>query len=435
MPDPRADAQPPEGGRGAWRLLRTNRAFRSLWLARVVSFTGDSLSLVALMLHVADTAGRALAISSLLLASDFVPSLLSPLSGAVSDRFDRRRVMIACELAQGTLLATMALALPSLAPLLLLVAARAVAGQVFQPASRGAVPALVRDRDLETANATVGFGTNAAEALGPLVAAVLFPVVGIRGVLLLDAASFLASAALLASLPRLPVPPPGDGVGRRSLLRDARTGLGYIRSTPVVRVIALGFCAVVACNGVDDVALVVLAKDTLRAGDLAVGLLLGAVGIGLFAGYLALARLGTRAPMAALLLAGFAVSSVGNLLTGLAWAVAAAFAMQAVRGLGIAAMDVASSTLLQRLVPDRLLGRVFANLYGAIGMAAALSYVGGGALLDATSAPTTLLVAGAGGTLATLATALALRRAARGTVAPRPEAPEGSPVRPRRPRA
>ena len=86
------------------------------------------------------------------------------------------------------------------------------------------------------------------------------------------------------------------------------------------------------------------------------------------------------------------------------WAAAVVFAMQAGRGLGIAAIDVASNTLLQRLVPDALLGRVFANLYGAVGASAALSYVAGGLLLDATDAPTTLIVAGVGGVLAALAT-------------------------------
>ncbi|HZI06697.1 MAG TPA: MFS transporter, partial [Archangium sp.] len=173
------------------------------------------------------------------------------------------------------------------------------------------------------------------------------------------------------------------------------------------------FFAVVMFNGVDDIALVVLAKDTFRAGDSAVGLLLGAVGLGLLAGYALLARHGSRASMAVLLVLGFAVSSVGNLLTGLAWAVSAAFAMQTVRGAGIAAMDVATNTLLQRLVPPELLGRVFGNLHGAIGVAAALSYVGGGLLLDATSAPVTLVIAGAGGTVATLVTAFALPAALR----------------------
>lgn len=397
---------------GALPLLRQNHAFRALWSARVISFAGDSLSLVALMLHVASTTGQALAVSLLLLAGDFAPALLSPLTGAISDRFNLKRVMISCELLQGALLVLIALALPPLPLLLALVAARAVAGQVFLPASRAAVPALVPGSALETANSTLGFGTNASEALGPLLAAALFPLVGVRGVLLVDAASFLVSAALLASVPSLPPTSSGEK-DRPSLLQDARIGLGYILSTPAVRVIALGFFAVVMFNGVDDIALVVLAKDTFRAGDSAVGLLLGAVGLGLLAGYALLARHGSRASMAVLLVLGFAVSSVGNLLTGLAWAVSAAFAMQTVRGAGIAAMDVATNTLFQRLVPPELLGRVFGNLYGAIGVAAALSYVGGGLLLDATSAPVTLVIAGAGGTVATLVTAFALPAALR----------------------
>ena len=115
-------------------------------------------------------------------------------------------------------------------------------------------------------------------------------------------------------------------------------------------------------------------------------------------------------PAAALLLAGFAVSSAGNLLTGLAWAVAAAFAVQAVRGLGIAAMDVAATTLVQRVAPSGLQGRVFGSLYGGIGVAAALSYLLGGLLLDRTTPRVAFVAAGAAGLLATGATALALRR-------------------------
>jgi hypothetical protein len=110
---------------------------------------------------------------------------------------------------------------------------------------------------------------------------------------------------------------------------------------------------------------------------------------------------------------GFGVSSLGNLLTGLAWAVAAAIALQGIRGLGLAAMDVASSTLLQRTVPAGMLGRVFGNLYGAIGVAAATSYLAGGLLLDATSAPVTLAVAGVGGLVATGIVALRLPPAMR----------------------
>lgn len=407
------------------QLLRRNRPFRTLFSARLVSYAGDSLSLVALIFHVAETTGKGLAVALLLLVGDFAPSLLGPFTGALADRLNLRRLMVVCELIQAVVLLVIVLTMPSLPMLLALVAVRATASQLFQPASRAAVPALVGDRDLETANSTLGFGSNAAEAVGPLLAAALFPLVGLRGVLIVDAVSFLVSAVLLATLPSLP---PATGDGRQpSLLRQARAGIAYLLSVPTVRVIFLGFTAVVAFNGVDDVALVLLAQKTFHVGESAVGLLLGAVGVGLVAGYAMLSRWGTRASMPLLLIAGFAVSSSGNLLTGLAWAVAAAIALQAVRGFGLAAMDVASSTLLQRTVPPGMLGRVFGNLYGAIGVAAATSYLAGGVLLDATSAPVTLMVAGVGGLVATGVVALrlprAMRRADEAGATPTPSAP------------
>jgi len=160
--------KPEDGGVGALELLRTNARFRSLSGARIVSFVGDSVSLVALMLYVADSVGQALAIALLLLVGDFTPSLVSPITGAITDRFDLKTVMITCELVQGAILLLIALSLPALPLLLVLVGARAIGGQVFQPASRAAVPALVKDEDLEVANSTIGFGTNGAEAIGPL---------------------------------------------------------------------------------------------------------------------------------------------------------------------------------------------------------------------------------------------------------------------------
>src|SRR5918995_1570781 len=133
------------------------------FLADGAPVLGDSLSLVALLLHVATTTGQALAVALLLLAGDFAPALLGPLAGTVADRLDRRRGMVACELVQGAPGVVIALWLPSLPLLCVLVGLRAVAGQVFQPASRAAVPAVVPERDLERANAAVGVATNGGE--------------------------------------------------------------------------------------------------------------------------------------------------------------------------------------------------------------------------------------------------------------------------------
>ncbi|MDT7584721.1 MAG: hypothetical protein QOE32_2271 [Pseudonocardiales bacterium] len=445
---------------GVFTLIRTNRDFGALCTARTVSFLGDTLSLVALLLYVADQTGQALAVAALLLVGDVLPALLGPLAGALADRYDLRRIMIGCELAQVGLTVLLALWLPSLPVLLVLVAARALAAQVFAPASRTAVGRLVEPAALPGANAALGLGTNGAEALGPLLAAVLLPLLGVRGVLLLDAGTFAVSALLLARLPALRRAGAADGDGAGGALeapaglgRATRDGLAYLLRARVARAVVLGTFAVVACNGIDDVALVFLNRDVLGGGDSAIAVLLSAVGIGLLAGYWLLGRLAlsplsggtasgtaggaaadggaamTRAAtgrLAVLMLGGWAVSSAGNLLTGLSWAVAVAFGLQAVRGLGIAAMDVGGTTLLQRAVPAAMQGRVFGAFNGAIGVAAGLSYAGGALLLDATSVRATFLIAGGGGLIATVATAVALRSLVRSRVPGGSEEPPGS---------
>ena len=400
-------------------LLRGNPAFRTLWTARLISFFGDSVGLIALLLYTASHFGTGLAVALLMIAGDFVPSLLSPLAGAVSDRWDRRTVLISCELIQGALIAVIAVTLPSLPLLLLLVAIQSCVAAVFQPASRSAVPSLVPDADLERANAAIGFGTNGLDSAGPLAGAALLAWLSVRELLLVDAGTFVISAALLATLPALarrpgvPADPgaPVAAVAPARLLAQARDGLRFIWQDKVIRVVTLAFCAVVLFNGVDDVALVFLARHTLHGSNSAASLVYAGAGLGLLAGFLLIARAAPRLAMPMLIVAGYAVSSLGNLLTGLSFAIVAALGFQVIRGLGIAAMDVGHNTLIQRTVPAEMLGRVFGNVYGAVGAAAGLSYVFGGLLLDATNARVTLIVAGTGGLVSAAGAAIVLPRA------------------------
>lgn len=386
----------------SWMLLRHNRRFRRLWLARVVSFLGDAMGLVALILYVAADGGTAVAL--LLLAGDFTPTLLSPLLGVVADRLDRRRLLIICELGQSLAIGTIVVAEPPLVPLLALVAIQSVMASLFQAGARSAVPDLVADEDLERANALIGGGTYGLEALGPLLAAALLPFVSLLGLLAIDAVTFLVSPLLLAGLPHMPsAVQPGP---RETVSAAARTGIRYIWHHRILGPVAVAFVVVVAFNGVDDVALVFLGRDTYEAGHSGVSLLYAASGIGLLFGFALLVSRVTRLPAVTIAIAGFAISSAGNLLTGLAPVIAAAFAMQVVRGVGLSLADVGPTTLVQRTVPRHLRGRVFANLSGAVGLAAGLSYVVGGPLLDRFSPRAVLVVAGAGGFTASAILAL-----------------------------
>jgi len=391
-------------------LLRHNRPFSFLWCSRSISFVGDSLGLIALLLYVATSTGRPFDVALLMLVGDFAPTLLSPLTGALGSRCNARTLMVLCEVGQGVLTATIGLGLPSLPALLALVALRTTLGQLVEPAARGVVPILVADDEIETANAALGVGTHGMDAFAPLVAAALLPLVQIRGLLLIDALTYLISALLLSQLPSLPrmVTETGD---ERSLLRETREGLRYIWSHPAVRIVVFGFFAIVACNAMDDVALVFLARGPLHAGNSVTSLLYAGVGSGLLLGFAALSRYARALSMPLLLVVGFGLHSAGNLLTGLSWTIIVAFGMQGIRGVGISMMDVAGNSLLQRLVPPALRGRVFANFGGAIGGAAGLSYVVGGLMLGHLSPRLVFILAGSGGLLAALIVALLLPRA------------------------
>jgi len=392
-----------------WRLLRRPGAFRRLWLARVVSLVGDSVGLVALILLVAEETGDGVSVGLLLLAADGTATLLSPLLGVVADRTSRRRTMIACELGQALAIGTIALLLPALPVLLGLVAAQSVLAATFQAASRSAVAELVDDAELEGANAVLGAGTYGLEVAGPLLVALLLPVLSVPGVLVLDALTFLVSPLLLGGLPRLR--PAGRAAAAPGLARQAAAGLRVLWRQRLLRAVSLGFLVVVAFNGVDDVALVFLGRETLRATDAATSLLYAGSGLGLLVGFAVLARRGGRGAPSVAAVVGLAWSSAGNLLTGLAPVLGAAFAMQVVRGGGLSLVDVGTTTLVQRSVPAELRGRAFANLYGGVGLAAAVSYAVGGPLLELLSPRGLLVLAGGGGIAASAATALAVRGA------------------------
>ena len=393
----------------AVRLLRESPAFRRLWISRFVSYIGDSLALVSLILYVAEHTDKGFAVAALLLAGDFAPTLLSPWTGALADRVDMRRLMIVCEMLQAVAVIGIAISLRTLAIVFVLVFTRSVLASTIGPATRSAVPRIVADVDLEAANAALGFGTFGFEAVGAALAAALVPLIGTRGALLVDAATFVVSALVLLGLPMLAPSDEVLGATREtSWHRDALDGVRELFADPLVRTVVIGFGAFVAFIGMDDVALVFLGRNVLHSGSTGTALLYAGAGVGLFIGFLVATKFRAGAPLT-LFAAGLAVAAAGNLLTGLAWATYAACAMQVVRGLGTSAVDVGVSTLFQRRVPPERLGRTFANLFGVIGFAAGLSYLAGGLALNVVSARVVLVIAGLGGLAAALWTAVVAR--------------------------
>lgn len=389
----------------ALALLRRRPRFRALWSALALSYAGSGAAMTALTLYVQQTRGTGTAVAALLIAEG-APRLLGPLAGGIADRVDLRRMMIGADLGQAALFGLIAL-LPPFAALLALSAAASMLQTAYSPARTIAVPALCEEDELLTANALTGVASNLYVAVGPLVGGLLFAIGGASTAMIVNAATFAASALISRALPRLPSQV-GEG-DREGLFASARVGLRFAMADPLTRTVVLSTFATFAVLAIDNVALVFLVRDTLGGPGAAYGVVSACFGVGMLVASLTIAR-GTGRTPARLYLLGLLLSTVGALLTGLAPALAAAALVQLVSGSGNGVEIVASETMLHQRVPRAMLGRVAGLLSTATAAGIAISMALGGFLVDATSPRVAFFVAAAGGALVTACAAPSLLR-------------------------
>jgi len=374
--------------------LRTHPDFGRYWAARLVSYAGDQIARTALLIAVFDRHGAAAV--GLLLIAGTAPRLLGPVLGTLADRFDQRRIIVVCDIGQALLYVAIAAFAPPLPVLLALVTAAATAATTFTPAGRSLLPRLVgRDR-LGAANAQLAVGVNIGFAAGPALGGLLLAAAGLPVTLLVDAATFVVSAALVGGVRQLSGPAAAPGRRFAAILRD---GMTTVRGNPVVRAVSTGFLVMVTFAALDNVALVPFGRDDLGASAFAIGLLGSLYGIGMVAGPMLIARAG-RADL--VLYAAFVALGVGTLLTGVSPVIALALAGQALAGAGAGWHNVAADTLIQQNVPADRLGTVFGTVYMFPYAAEVIAYAAGASLLTAVGPRGVLFVSGLG-ILATLA--------------------------------
>jgi MFS family permease len=375
-------------------LFHQNSIFRALWLARTISFFGDTIATTALVVYAYQVTNSGTAVGFVLLAQA-LPRLFGPVAGSFVDRVDQRRLMIACELGQTILFALLALLLPSLPLLVVFVTVASFLTTLFAPAGRSVLPTLVHHDDVPTANALLSFGINASLALGPVLGGVCITFIGVRGALLVNTLSFLISALLLQRLPALPPVSASDATAT-SLLAATRSGMIYLGQHATARAVAIGLFLVVVFGALDNVALVALAQDVFNTDARGYGFISSVYGVGMVFGSVALLRWMSVSNPAYVLMIGIALLGSGGLLTGLAPSFAFAVIAQSAAGIGNGLENIGNDTLIQQTVPRAMLGRVFGIVYSGAFIASSVAYAVGGFLLDRTSPRIVFIIAGVG---------------------------------------
>ena len=349
-----------DGTRTRVKLLRplALRDFRLLWTGMTLSLLGDGMLLVALAWQAYQLSNTPAAMAAVGVALTVPQVVLVLFGGVVSDRLQRRLVMLGADLVRGAALAGLVvLAVTDLLQLWHLVAFAVVYGAAsafFIPAFDALVPSIVPEEHLVEANALDQFVRPAALWLvGPALGGLLVGWAGASAAFALDAVTFAVSAGCLARMSRLPARA-ADAMTVRTAVLELREGFGYVRSQPWLWLtfIAATFTYLLFLGPV-EVLLPYLVRNELggSAGDLGLVLAAGglaAVGAALVIGRRTMVFTYVVWALATLGVAGYGVAQSKWHAMGVAAVIAGFEALGA----------VAWTTTKQRLVPAELLGRV-----------------------------------------------------------------------------
>jgi predicted MFS family arabinose efflux permease len=391
-----AAAQSDAGPRASLSLLRRNRDFRALFFASVISLGGDWFLWVAINGLIFESTHKALYVGLAILAQESAFFLASPIGGALADRLDRRKLMIVCDLVRAVVCVAFLLVGPEtiwLAYVLLPVLATFAAP--FDPALSAATPNVVDAEDLAAANALNGSLWGTMLAVGAGLGGVISAVFGADTAFLVDAGSFLVSAALLSSIHRRfseaterTTEHPGIAEATQETWRFAR------RDHRVLSLLAVKF-GFGAAAGL--LALIpVMALDVFDSGNIGFGILMAARGVGALIGPFLGHRIagpGHRRLFPAIGLS-LAVFGFGYMAMGAAPSLAIAAVTICVAHLGGGSQWMLSTYGLQVLVPDHIRGRIFGFDYMLITLSLSVSALIASVVADQIGAPITVTILG-----------------------------------------
>jgi MFS family permease len=291
-------------------------------------------------------------------------ALLAPVAGVVVDRYRRERVLVGVGLVRAAALGGAALVvwlLGSTLPAYALVAVAAAAHTLYRPAHSALLPSICTTAtELTSANVVRGLLDSLSALVGPALAGVLVGPIGVAGVFAVCAAAALWSAWLIARVDYEAPPRLVEAVRSRAV-REAIEGVAVIGRWPDVRLLTILGCLQTFTRGCFAVFSVVVALQLLGLHDSGVGLLTAGFGAGAVLGSLAISLLVRSSAFARWLAVGIAGWGIPFIALAATSSEVVAIALLAVVGVANAIVDVSYFTLLQWLVPDELMGRVFSS--------------------------------------------------------------------------
>lgn len=360
-------------------LLGRAPEFRLIFFARLGSGLGTYLATVALLIDVFDRTHSGTWVSALLIA-EFLPAIvIGLLLGPLLDRWPRRTMMIASDLANLAVFAALPFA-SSASGVVALALVSGVANGFFRPAVYAGLPNLVADDDLEDASALLQTIENLTMLIGPPLGGLLVAVTSPDTNYWINAATFLLSAAFVVRIS-------GEMLHAERAIsqghwRDLAAGFSIVRRSAALFAVLITWPIVNFAMAGINVAEVSLVKDVFNGGNIGFGVLVGASGLGLVIGSLVSSQATQRFGLARAYSGSIAMMGIGTAAAALSPNVWVAAACVVVSGAGNGVAVVCNFLLIARGAPDNLRGRAVTVLMSIGSTSLFLGMVVSGRLTD-----------------------------------------------------
>jgi MFS family permease len=348
---------------GAVRRALRNRRFRTLASAIAVSELGTWTYEIAYVAYIYAATHSTAWVAAATIAKLVPGVVLSPIGGALADRSDRRLLMMASDVVRGGLMLGLAAVAAAHGASLLLIAIGTVAvaaGQGYGPSTNAELPLVLGEEDLAAGNTIIGFIWNITMFLGPAVSGALLALTSPTVAFLANAASFFVSAALIAvALPSRRPAEAAETEEHPSLFADSIHGARVLLGEPARRAVTLVCLSDYFVFGALAILLVTVSNDQLHAGGRGIGVLFAAFGIGGTLAAVTATKVADSARGASSLFLASVVTCGAMCVLSVVPTTPLAALLVAVAGIASNTVDVSGMTVLQRVTPQNVLGRVF----------------------------------------------------------------------------
>jgi DHA3 family macrolide efflux protein-like MFS transporter len=366
-----AERRSPFRGFKNYGAVLRNRDYFYLWCGSIVSNVGNRIHFIALMVYTYNLTGKALDLGLLMIIMSVPNFFLSPVMGVLADRMDKRKLMIASDVARFALVILFPFTqnIWQVYGLAFLIGA---ANSAFFPSVFSLIPAIVPKKDLLTANSLNVTTQNVVAIIGPAGGGLIVGFWGTTPAFLINSFTFLFSAFMILLI-RKPKSREVDAATSKkpSYVREFVEGLRFMMGDAMMRYIIFTFSALILVTSGLNPLFVVLVKEVLGKGDLAFGYLISALGVGGIVGGFLYGLIGQRFSRISIIINLLFLDSIIVIILGINTSYYAALGLFAVFGIIGTVFSITVMTLLQEYIPAEKMGRamgVFSVMFDPLSM-------------------------------------------------------------------